>query len=145
MMRVVRLVVLALALLLPAAAQASSVTAFATPSGNIVCVGFGKPQPAVSCAIRSGLKPPAPRVHPDCDHLDYVDDRIDLHPTGRAQPVPCEGDPGPLALASSAHVLAYGKTWRGDGVRCASARTGLTCTNRQGHGFFLSRERWRRF
>jgi len=42
-----------------------------------------------------------------------------------------------------ARVLDYGTTWSGGGVRCTSAATGLTCRNRSGHGFFLSRERWR--
>jgi hypothetical protein len=44
-----------------------------------------------------------------------------------------------------ARVLAYGKTWAGEGLRCTSAEIGLTCRNRDGHGFFLSRERWRAF
>ena len=45
-----------------------------------------------------------------------------------------------------ARVLAYGMTWSGGGgLRCRSAETGLTCRNASGHGFFLSRERWRSF
>lgn len=41
--------------------------------------------------------------------------------------------------------LAYGRTYRWHGITCRSARTGLTCRNRSGHGFFLSRERQRTF
>ena len=40
-------------------------------------------------------------------------------------------------------TLAYGKTWRYRSFRCTSRVTGLTCTNRAGHGLFLSRESWR--
>ncbi len=36
-------------------------------------------------------------------------------------------------------VLAYGRTWRSHGFTCTSRVTGLTCTNRHGHGLFLSR------
>jgi hypothetical protein len=42
-------------------------------------------------------------------------------------------------------VLGYGRTWRVGGIRCASAPSGLTCRNKTGRGFFLSRERWRTF
>jgi hypothetical protein len=40
-------------------------------------------------------------------------------------------------------TLAYGTTWRHGGFTCASRLTGLTCTNRFGHGLFLSRASWR--
>ena len=46
----------------------------------------------------------------------------------------------PVRLRAVARVLAYGTTWAGGGLRCTSAETGLTCRNRSGHGFFLSRE-----
>lgn len=42
-------------------------------------------------------------------------------------------------------VLRYGHTWRWHSFNCSSQRTGLTCRNRAGHGFFLSRERQSRF
>ena len=40
-------------------------------------------------------------------------------------------------------TLAYGKTWHFKAFTCTSRFTGLTCTNRAGHGLFLSRESWR--
>jgi hypothetical protein len=40
-------------------------------------------------------------------------------------------------------TLAYGRTWRHGGFTCRSRLTGLTCTNRAGHGLFLSRAAWR--
>jgi len=42
-------------------------------------------------------------------------------------------------------TLAYGRTWRHKGFTCVSRFTGLTCTNRAGHGLFLSRESYRVF
>jgi hypothetical protein len=42
-------------------------------------------------------------------------------------------------------VLAYGNTWHAHGFTCVSRFTGLTCTNRAGHGLFLSRASYRLF
>ncbi len=63
---------------------------------------------------------------------------------GRSVPASPRATPAP-SQRPGARVLAYGTTWAGGGLRCASAETGLTCRNRDGHGFFLSRERWRAF
>ena len=122
---------------------------FKSPSGNIVC-GYRdgiNTQASVACRIKSGLKPPPPTERPGCVSRGEVF----LRATGRVQigrsicPGEDEGDAGVLAFESVAQVLAYGATWSGDGVRCTSAVTGLTCRNQSGHGFFLSRESWRAF
>ena len=121
--------------------------AFKTPSGNIVCGYSIAPDGTASteCGIKSGLKPPPRPIH--CDAGDPNDKRVSLRDTGRAAPVLCAGDPGPLLpqIDAAAKVLAYGKTVRFGGISCGSTTTGLTCRNRSGHGFFLSRERWRMF
>jgi uncharacterized protein DUF6636 len=129
------------------AAIAASSGAFRTPSGNIVCAYSFDSSPAyVSCGIKSGLKPrPSRAIERDCRFLGYQGNRIDLQSPGRAQPVPCAGDTGPFAYVNTKHVLAYGETLHGGGIRCTSRRAGLTCRNVQGHGFFMSRERWRVF
>ena len=128
---------------------------FKTPSGNIQCdYGYrseGDADAYVRCGIKSGLKPPPPSRGPQCDQAPWVT----LQLTGPAHPGPsyCPGedapDAGPFAGGQAGgrpvSVLDYGKTWRGGGLRCASAFTGLTCRNKSGHGFFLSRERWRSF
>lgn len=122
---------------------------FKTPSGNIVCISWlGAPYgPSVGCRIKSGLMPKPP-VRSGC----WKPNDIGLKATGRAWvggrticPGDDEGDAGPLAYEQVARVLAYGRTLRVGGIRCTSAITGLTCRNRGGHGFFLSRERWRKF
>jgi uncharacterized protein DUF6636 len=121
--------------------------AFKTPSANIVCgwsIGGAPPSDAsIECGIKSGLKPPPKRVL--CTAGDPNDKRVSLTATGRAVPVTCAGDPGPFLVEAKAKVLAYGQTWSAGGISCTSATTGLTCKNRVGHGFFLSRERWRSF
>lgn len=120
-----------------------------TPSGNIVCIEWldSRP-PSVGCRIKSGLRPPPATDRPGCPRTSDVA----LGATGKATVGGrsiCrgedEGDAGPLAYEGVARVLAYGRTWSGGGIRCASASTGLTCRNKSGHGFFLSREHWRAF
>ena len=98
--------------------------AFKTPSGNIVCGYSIAPsgEGSMECGIKSGLKPPPPRVH--CDAGDPTDKRLSLTSTGRAFPVTCAGDPGPFLVEAKARVLAYGRKWSGGGLSCSSATTG---------------------
>jgi hypothetical protein len=113
---------------------------FATPSGNIRCFATARQGGVVECSIDSGLKPPAPRGTCDLDQNGLV-----LHADGGAAP-DCRGDPTPAGLDPKIPALAYGKIWHGLGVLvCISRVTGLTCRNSRGHGFFLSRERWRTY
>jgi hypothetical protein len=125
---------------------------FQTPSGNIQCVfgyrGAADVHAFVLCGIKSGLKPPPPSRGPRC----LVPNRVVVSHTGRASlagPSACpgepEGDAGPFGGGPSVSPLGYGKTWLGGGLSCTSAVTGLTCRNKSGHGFFLSRESWRLF
>jgi hypothetical protein len=121
---------------------------FKTPSGNIVCFHSpgpkDLPQAFVGCGIKSGLKPAPPRR--PCTDGGYAGDRVELFATGRVRVPSCAGDPGPFAgLQVGARVLGYGKTWNGGGLQCLSAFAGLTCRNKSGHGFFLSRAHWRQF
>ena len=120
---------------------------FKTPSGNIEC--DYAVDDYVRCGIKSGLNP-APRSRgPHCVQAPW----LSLFPSAAAAvgPQTCPGedepDAGPFAgdRWADVWVLAYGKTWRGGRLSCASAFTGLTCRSSSGHGFFLSRERWRTF
>jgi hypothetical protein len=122
-----------------AASAATSIT-FRTPTGNIGCafMSGGGLEPNLRCDIRSGIrpKPPRPRV---CSHdwgFSYA-----MAPTGTARAL-CAGD---TVIRPMAKVLAYGKTWSHVGFTCTSRVPGVRCTNRSGHGFFLSRARSYRF
>ena len=44
-----------------------------------------------------------------------------------------------------AKTLAYGKTRKYGSFSCTSQTSGLRCRNRSGHGFSLSRERYKLF
>jgi hypothetical protein len=133
----VRRFVLVLAVIAAGAAgQASAgISHFRTPSGNIQCgyVNFSDSPPFLRCEIRSGVKPlpPKPRT---CDFdwgAGYQMGRL-----GRAR-VLCISD---TIAVQGAPVLKYGRRWSRGGFTCVSRAVGLRCTNRAGHGFFLSRQ-----
>jgi hypothetical protein len=123
-------------------ARASTVLMFRTPSGNIGCVFESGLSAATAASIRCDIRTklyPALRRPAGCD-LDYGDS-FEVGRTGRARPV-CHGD---TAIDPRSRVLGYGHTWQRSGLTCTSRMNGLTCSNRTGHGFFLSRLRWRIF
>jgi hypothetical protein len=121
--------------LLVAPASARDVfSMFKMPTGNIGCAysWFEGESPYLRCDIRSGLvpRPPKPR---GCD-LDWGFG-YQMRVIGRARSF-CAGD---TALDPRARVLSYGKRWSRGGFTCVSRTNGLTCRNRSGHGFRLSR------
>ncbi len=120
-----------------ASASASRIAFFRTPSGNIGCIAATDPT-ALRCDIKSGLRP-KPATPKDC-RLAYGDS-LEMTATGRPG-YTCHGD---TVLDPRARVLAYGKTFTFGPFRCTSQSAGLTCRNRAGHGWFLSRASYRRF
>lgn len=125
-------------MLVTAGGAGAKISTFRTPSGNIGCIYDSSSGGSLRCDIRSGLvpKPSRPR---GCT-LDWGDS-LSLTRSGRARIV-CHGD---TAVLPGAPTLRYGKTWRRGAFACTSRRSGLTCENAAGHGFFLSRQSWRRF
>jgi hypothetical protein len=118
---------------------------FETPSGNIKCSAGSGPTGggSIACEIGSGLNPRPPSSR--CTFGDLAG--LQVRHTGEAG-FECRTDVS-LAVADSQTrqipVVAYGAVWHGFGVFCISQETGLTCINRDGHGFFASRQRWRMF
>lgn len=112
---------------------------FRTPSGNIGC-GYASDSSGTSlrCDIRTELKPKPPKPA-GCD-LDWGDS-YELGVRGRAT-VTCHGD---TAIDPRARALKYGTRWSRGGFTCLSKVTGLRCTNRSRHGFFMSKQRSYRF
>lgn len=137
-MRLAVAATLLLALAAPASAAAVLIQ-FRTPSANIGCgYSSGPGRASLRCDILSGLKP-LPAKPRGCE-LDWGFGYA-LSPTGRAQTV-CAGD---TAVDRRARVLRYGQKWSRSGFTCVSRVAGLRCTNRGGHGFFLSRGHSYRF
>ena len=135
------LAVLGVAGALAGAARAAGLPAIRTPTGNIRCVYAARTDPRNSgglfCTIRHADY--AARLQAGCAGLDWHGWVV----SGYAVPQPdCSG--GALWFGAPRYVtLAYGRVWRRSGYVCRSARAGLTCTNRYGHGLFVSRASWR--
>jgi hypothetical protein len=102
---------------------------FHTPTNNIRCDGDAT---HIECWVMS-------TAGRNCEGRGYPHAWL-LHPRGRAWTgVPCDG-PG------TGPALRYGSLWSAGASRCRSRFTGLTCWSTiSRHGFFLSRERQRRF
>lgn len=137
-MRLLPAIAVTAACLLPSLAAAQS---FRTPSGNITCVVEPPPQGAarggeyaIRCDIAqtSAARPQRPR---DCT-LDWGH-AFGLFNTGPAMRY-CVGN---SVIDTRAPVLDYGQSTAIQAIICRSERAGLTCTNREGRGFFLSRAR----
>jgi len=112
-------------------------SAFRAPSSNIGCELVATQ--VARCDIRDHAwsAPPKPS---DCD-LDWGFG-LQVATTGQAGFV-CAGD---TANDPSSPVLGYGQRARQGSFVCASAETGVTCTNEAtGRGFFVSRESYRIF
>lgn len=123
----------AAAALLACAAQAQQEPGFQSPSGNIHCMFFGTGFAELRCDLLQRT-PSFPRPA-DCEQ-DWGHAFV-LLPDMPGTPV-CAGD----TTADPAHpVLPYGRSVSHVGFTCTSERSGVTCVNRRGHGFTLSRAR----
>jgi len=108
---------------------------FRTPSGNIMCYySSGE----LRCDVMQMTNRPPPRPS-DCEQ-DWGSAFAVTTRSARGFRI-CAGD----TVAGNYRTLGYGKAWRRDGISCSSAKTGLTCKNRRGAGFQLSRAKQRVF
>jgi hypothetical protein len=119
----------------PQARAVLSLESFRTPSRDIYCAMV---EGIARCDIRERDWSPPPKPA-DCE-LDWGQG-ISVKRTGAAGFV-CTGD---TTYNPDASVLAYGKVSKVGPLRCASRKEGVTCTNAEGRGFFISRNRYRLF
>jgi len=127
----------------PAPSNASShdphaIIGFKTPSGNIHCQlqalqNGDKATPYLRCDILriQGPLPPKPR---NCDG-EWGQAFSISQDAQRAQTM-CYTD---TVIDDRMQTLPYSSTWQHAGFNCISTPSGVTCTNRSGHGFGLSR------
>lgn len=103
-----------------------------TPSGNIECNIWTSVDEELRCDMKS-LAPSFP-IKPDDCPVDWGS-AFGMLTRGRAE-VLCIGDTivGPPKM-----VIEYGHTVQYGSFTCTSEKTGLTCTNLDGHGFKLSK------
>jgi hypothetical protein len=109
-------------------------------------IGFQSPTGNIHCGLYMA----------DDGHSFVRCDLMELTQSYTRQPAGCEFDwgfafgvetvgKGYLACVSDAvadpgnPVLPYGEAVSGGGISCVSAKTGMTCTNGDGHGFSVAR------
>jgi hypothetical protein len=131
-------ILLAFSSLTIAAAGPPGDVIFRTPSGNIGCRAYFSPQIWLRCDIIGVVNPLPPRPK-DCQ-LDWGVG-FGLPKTGTAT-VECAGD---TTMDPQSRVIASGTTWRQGGFACNSETSALRCSNKDGHGFFLSKQHSYRF
>jgi hypothetical protein len=133
-MKVSLMVAGAIALALSVAAEASALSHFSSPSGNIGCV---MTRTGVRCDIRERDWSPPPK--PKSCEFDWGNS-LGVGFRGRGHFL-CVSD-----AVNRGRRLDYGEAIRRGRFRCRSRVTGMRCVNlRNGHGFALSRRRVRRF
>ena len=128
-----------LAVAVTPAAASISLTSFRTPSKNIYCAwdhSSGSPQLLRCDVLHLTHQAPKPR---SCQF--DAGSAFGMNPTGRASAL-CVSD---SVFNPRAKVLAYGKTRKFGPFKCSSKTSGLRCSNRSGHGFFLNRDRYKLF
>jgi len=128
----------AIALVGPATANAA-LRMFQSPSGNIDCIMDGGASVRCDIQSRSWKPPKKPKSCP----VDWGQG-LGVDATKRGYIV-CAGDTALAPPDAPYPTLAYGKKITVGRITCTSAVAGITCRNRQGHGFFLSRQRYRLF
>jgi hypothetical protein len=122
------------------AAPAGDFVEFKSPSNNIYCAFYDADGgPEVRCDIRS-FTPTSGKRPADCEQ--EWGDSFAIGANGKRGSIVCHGD---TVISPNARTLGYGKTFASGGISCTSATSGMTCKNRKGHGFSLSKKRQRVF
>lgn len=121
----------------PSAADVA--VAFQSPTGNIHCMihEFGGSTQA-SCVMRD-YRPSYKAIPAGCSGLNIEFTVLDWSKAGG---LGCSDD---MLVRSANPVLPYGDAVSLGGISCVSAKTGMTCTNADGHGFTVAKARQRFF
>ncbi len=108
---------------------------FHTPSDNIHCVLMTGEFAGVRCDMLA-LTQSFPKRPVDCD-LDWGD-AFEVGPGDRQGHVVCHGD---TVINPDSMELGYGASATLGDFTCLSEKSGMTCTNADGHGFSISKAR----
>lgn len=117
------------AMMLLGGGVAAHADGFQSPTGNIMCMFYGD---GIRCDVMRISNRPPPRPA-DCD-LEWGQ-AFEVGVQARRGIRLCYGD----TVADNYRSLPYGRKFTRAGITCASERKGVTCTNRRGAGFFVSR------
>jgi hypothetical protein len=109
----------------PAAAKVVKYKRFESPSGQIRCIAVKYGGKGVECSA------------PYIKEIGELDTYYGLEPRGKA----FVGERGDFPGYPNApqRTLRYGDTYKRKGVRCTMRESGLTCRNRDDHGFHMAK------
>lgn len=116
------------------AARAQEEVYFRSPTGNIHCAIWAGDWTSARCDL-SEYTPSFPLRPADCDADWGFAFQVEFR--GAGYPV-CAGD---TVRMPGAPILDYGRSVTLGGITCTSEQSGMTCMNRQGHGFKVARAR----
>lgn len=130
---------------------------FETPSGNIFCTFNGSYLSVhanyIVCEIGS-FQPSYGMEYARHTSDPIGDNPLDCTPQDLSRYVIYDGEPDAMnfcpmfdivnivdqpEIISETFVLDYSTVFSRGGISCSSKKSGLTCKNRSGHGFFLSK------
>lgn len=129
----------AAACLLTGPAFAQDYLDFQSPTGNIKCAIYSGGDEASARCDMSKLTPSYRKRPAGCEFdwgSSFAVDRI-----GKGY-LACVSDP---ATNGNEPVLGYGQSVSLGGIACVSAKTGVTCTNADGHGFSIAKAKQKLF
>jgi hypothetical protein len=135
------LAVTAGSLLVGAAAAPARLSQFRSPSSNIGCImDWSSKRGFVRCDARVHSWRVTRRPAGCPTDIDYGQGFEVSRSSSRGHVV-CAGD----TALNMGKKLRYGHSISHGGIKCVSEKSGMTCRNRRGHGFFISRDRYRLF
>jgi hypothetical protein len=136
---VLKLSVIFAAMILAGPAFSDDYFGFQSPTGNIHCAMYRFNGTAEArCDLRE-YTPSYTRRPPGCD-LDWGM-AFAVGATGKGV-LACVGD---TVQDPGNPVLPYGEAVSLGGISCVSAKTGMTCTNAEGHGFSVAKAKQKLF
>ena len=105
---------------------------------------FQSPSKQIACGINIKLEGNGITCFAPYLKHKLLEGYVKLNPHGKTIKGERGDDPW-LPSAKTSATLHYGEHWSGSGVRCTMETVGLTCKNRDNHGFFLSKQKQRYF
>jgi hypothetical protein len=123
------------------ASAAFKVKAFVTPSGNIRCLGEGDTATGKDFGMRCDITHhtwKAPKRSKPCTEGDYGSS-LGMTKRSGAKFICVSDAIGPV------RKVKYGTIFRFGPFRCSIKAVGVRCSNAARHGWFVSRQRVRRF
>jgi hypothetical protein len=126
-------------ILCAAPALADDYIGFQSPTGNIHCALYQFDEGGGARCDLAEMTPTYTKRPAGCD-LDWGN-AFEVGATGKGV-LACVGD---TVWDPRSAVLPYGEAVSLGGISCVSAKTGVTCTNAEGHGFSVAKAKQKLF